>query len=229
MVQTLNPPAALAVAPARPAPRLLAAAGIAAGPFFLAAGLIQGLARDGFDFTRNALSQLSLGALGWIQITAFLITGLSVIGGAVAIRRALGESPGATWAPRLLGGFGASFLVAGVFRADPGAGFPPGAPADRVASLSAHGTVHMLSGTIGYLALCVAFLVLARHFAAHRRHGWALAVRLMPVAVLAGFAASGAAVAAFTIGAGLGLLGLSAVTARITLPSPLHSRGTTGR
>ncbi|MFJ9823789.1 DUF998 domain-containing protein [Streptomyces sp. NPDC101160] len=220
MSQTLNPPAALAAPPARPASRLLPAAGIAAGPLFLAAGLAQGLTRDGFDFTRNALSQLSLGDLGWIQVTAFLLTGPLVIAGAIAIRRALRDTPGGTWAPRLLAVFGASFLVAGVFRADPGAGFPAGAPEDRVASLSGHGTVHMLAGTVGYLALCAAFLVIGRHFAFRRQRGWALATRLLPVGVLAGFAASAATVAAFTAGAGLGLLGLSVVTARLVAATP---------
>ncbi|MFR9724018.1 DUF998 domain-containing protein [Streptomyces sp. MS19] len=204
--------------PVRPVPRGLAAAGVAAGPFFLVAGLVQGLARDGFDFGRNALSQLGLGALGWVQVAVFLLTGPLVAGGAVAVRRALGGGPGGTWGPRLIGAFGVSFVVAGVFRADPGAGFPAGAPEERVASLSAHGTVHMLAGMVGYLALCAAFLVLARHFAARRRRGWAFAARLLPAGVLAGVAASAATVAAFTAGAGLGLLGLSVLTARLTWP-----------
>lgn len=128
MSQTLTSPTALGMTPARPTPRLLTAAGIAAGPFFLLTGLAQGLTRHGFDFTHNALSQLSLGTLGWIQVTVFLLTGLLVTGGAIAIRRTLGDAPGGTWAPRLLDVFGASFLLAGVFRADPGAGFPAGAP-----------------------------------------------------------------------------------------------------
>ncbi|MFD5872146.1 DUF998 domain-containing protein [Streptomyces sp. NPDC060322] len=119
----------------------------------------------------------------------------------------------------MLCAFGASFLLVGVFPADPGAGFPAGAPEDRVTSLSAHGTVHMLSGTVGYLALCVAFLVLARHFAALRQRGWTFFARLTPVGVLAGFAASATTVVAFTAGAGLSLLGLSAVTARLTHPA----------
>ncbi|MER5637898.1 DUF998 domain-containing protein [Kitasatospora sp. NPDC002227] len=225
MSLTLNPSAATDATPSRAMPRFLPAAGIAAGPLFLAAGLAQGLTRDGFDFTRNALSQLSLGAYGWIQVTVFLLTGLLTIGGAIAVRRALHDAPGGTWAPRLIGAFGASFLLAGVFRADPGAGFPAGAPEDRVASLSAHGTVHMLSGTVGYLALCASFLVLARHFAARRQRGWALAARLLPVGVLAGFAASATTVAAFTAGAALGLLGLTAVTARLTRPAPQQPQG----
>ncbi|MFC8763357.1 DUF998 domain-containing protein [Streptomyces sp. NPDC057193] len=224
MSQTLNPRAALDMSPVRPVPPLLSAAGIAAGPIFLAVGVAQGLTRDGFGFTRNALSQLSLGTLGWIQVTAFLLTGLLVIGGAIAIRRTLGDAPGATWAPRLLGVFGASFLFAGAFRADPGAGFPAGTPEDRVTTLSAHGTVHMLSGTVGYLALCAAFLVLARHFAARGQRGWAVTCRLVPVGVLAGFAGSSVTVLAFTIGAGLGLLWLTAVSVRLLTAAPTTQR-----
>ncbi len=45
----------------RPTARWLTTGGVVAGPLFLAAGLAQGLTRDGFDFTRNAISQLALG------------------------------------------------------------------------------------------------------------------------------------------------------------------------
>ncbi|MFJ5933989.1 DUF998 domain-containing protein [Streptomyces sp. NPDC093071] len=203
--------------PAHPVPQLLSAAGVAAGPFFLTASLAQGLTRDGFDFTRNAFSQLSLGTLGWIQITVFLLTGLLIIGGAIALHQMLRDTPGGTWAPRLLAVFGASFLIAGLFSADPGAGFPAGAPEDRATSLSTHGTVHLLAGTVGYLALCAAFLVFARHFAASRQRRWALAARLLPAGVLAGFVASTITVMAFTAGAALGLLALSALISHLAL------------
>lgn len=45
--------------------------------------------------------------------------------------------------------------------------------------------------------------------------GWAVASRIEPVAVLAGFAGSAASVLAFTAGAGLGLLWPAALTARL--------------
>lgn len=205
---------------ARSPQRLLLGGGIAAGPLFLAAGLAQGLTREGFDFGRNALSQLSLGPLGWIQIGVFLLTGVLLIAGAVGVRHALRGAPGGVWAPRLIGVFGASFLVAGVFTADPGAGFPEGAPETAAPDMSLQGAVHMLGGMIGYLALCAALLVLARYFSGRGERRWALVCRLVPVAVLAGFAGSGVAVAAFTAGAGLGLLGLSAVLARLAVPPP---------
>ncbi|OLT24748.1 hypothetical protein BJF79_13210 [Actinomadura sp. CNU-125] len=190
---------------------------MAAGPLFLASGLVQGLTRDGFDFSRNALSQLALGDLGWIQTVTFLLTGALLIVGAVGTAR----TPHAgRWAPRLIGVFGASFLLAAVFQADAGAGFPAGTPDARTATLSAHGAVHLLSGMIGYIALIAAFLVLARRFAAQDARGWALATRLAAAGVLLGFAGSSFSVPAFTLGAGLGLVWLAALTVRLTSAPP---------
>ncbi|MFF8867711.1 DUF998 domain-containing protein [Streptomyces sp. NPDC015139] len=220
MTHTLTARATATPATAHSVPRLLLAGGITAGPLFLAAGLVQGLSRDGFDFTRNALSQLSLGGLGWIQVTAFLLTGALATAGAAGMRQVLRGAPGGTWAPRLIGVFGASFLVASFFPPDPGAGFPAGAPQAPPGTLSAHGALHMAAAMTGFLALCAASLVLARYFTARGERGWLLASRLVPAGVLAGFAASAASVAAFTAGAGLGLLWLSALTARLARPEP---------
>ncbi|WP_030796953.1 DUF998 domain-containing protein [Streptomyces sp. NRRL S-337] len=222
MTQAIDAPAAAAfVSARRPTTRALLAGGIAAGPLFLGAGAVQGLTRDGFDFTRNAISQLSLGDLGWIQVTSFLLTGALAIAGAAGIRRALAGAAGGRWAPRLIRVFGASFLLAAVFTADPGAGFPAGIPDAPAASLSGHGGLHMLSAMVGFLALCASFLMLARHFAARRQRGWALGSRLVPLGVLAGFAASSATVLAFTAAAALGLLWLTAITARLATAAPV--------
>ncbi|MFB4313913.1 DUF998 domain-containing protein [Actinomadura sp. 21ATH] len=222
MTHTIRPPAA-AVSPARtarPAARPLLGCAMAAGPLFLAVGVTQGLLRDGYDFTRNAISQLSLGDLGWIQETSFVLTGVLIIAGAAGVRRALDGGPGGTWAPRLIAVFGVSFLVSAVFPADPGAGFPPGAAEGPAASLSTSGAVHMLGGMVGYLALCAAFLVLARRFSVQGRRGWAAASRIVPVAVLAGFAGSAASVLIFFAGAALGLVWLTATTARLATAPP---------
>ncbi|MFD9409677.1 DUF998 domain-containing protein [Streptomyces sp. NPDC059989] len=192
---------------------------MAAGPLFLGAGIFQGFARDGFDFTRNAISQLALGAAGWIQTVNFLLAGALLIAGAAGLRRMLGGGAGGTWGPVLVGIFGVSFWAAAALPADAGAGFPVGTPDTTV--MSGHGAGHMAAGMVGYLALCAAFLVLARPLATRGCRSWAVASRLAPVAVLAGFMASAASVLAFTAGAGLGLVWLSAVTARLaTAPRP---------
>jgi hypothetical protein len=49
----------------------------------------QALTRDGFDLTRNAFSFLSLGDLGWIQITIFVVCGLLFV---VAVRHPAGAA-----------------------------------------------------------------------------------------------------------------------------------------
>ncbi|MFJ6793944.1 DUF998 domain-containing protein [Streptomyces sp. NPDC091268] len=214
---TSTPSASHHVAPVTRVPRTAVrpwlAGGIAAAPVFLAAGVAQGVARDGFDFSRNALSQLALGEVGWVQTVNFLLTGTMLVMGAVGLRRVLGGGPGGTWGPVLVGVFGASFWAAAAFPADAGAGFPAGAP--DATMMSGHGAVHMAAGMVGYLALCAAFVVLASALAARGHRRWTVASRLVPVAVLAGFAASAASVLAFTAGAGFGLLWLTAVTIRL--------------
>ncbi|MFJ4855691.1 MULTISPECIES: DUF998 domain-containing protein [unclassified Streptomyces] len=225
MTQTLNSPtiAAGSREAARPVSRWPLAGAVAAGPLFLGAGVAQGLAREGFGFTRNAISQLALGDLGWIQTVSFLLTGALLLTGAVGLRRVLRPGPGGTWGPVLIAVFGASFLAAAAFRADPGGGFPVGAP--ETGTMSAHGAGHMAAGGIGYLALSAAFVVLARPLAVRGHRGWALASRIAPVVVLTGFMASAASVLVFTLGAGFGLCWLAAVAIRLLTGASTDGRG----
>jgi hypothetical protein len=166
--------------------RILLACGAVAGPLYLAVALAQGLTREGFDFSRHAVSLLSNGELGWIQITNFLVAGLLVIAGAAGMRRALGGSQGGTWGPYLLGLYGLGLIGAGIFPADPASGFPPGTPA-RASELSVHGLLHFTSGGIGFLGLVAACFVSARRFAALRQGGWAVYSATTGVVFLAAF------------------------------------------
>jgi hypothetical protein len=122
--------------------------GVIAGPVFVLVSGIQALTRDGFDPTRHAWSLLSNGSLGWIQITNFVLTGLMIVALAVGLRRALPPGLGGTWAPRLIGAYGVGLVAAGVFRADPALGFPPGTPPDA-REVSWHGVVHFASAASG--------------------------------------------------------------------------------
>lgn len=152
--------------------RALLACGVAAGPLYLVVGLTQAFTRDGFDLRRHALSLLSNGDLGWIQIGNFLVSGLLVLACAVGLRRALRSGRGRTWGPRLVGCYGVGLVAAAVFRADPALGFPVGTPADANA-VSWHGLLHFVSATFGFLALIAACLVFARRFRAGGQRGWA--------------------------------------------------------
>lgn len=109
--------------------------------------------------------------------------------------RALGSGRGATWAPRLIAGYGLGLIGAGIFIADPMNGFPAGAPAGHPATVSLHGVLHLVAAGLGFLCLVAACVVMARRFAAERRRGWMAYSMLAGVAFLAAFAglASGSA------------------------------------
>jgi hypothetical protein len=56
--------------------RLLLLCGAIAGPFFIFIVLIQDYTRPGFDPRLDALSMLSLGDWGWVQIANFALAGM---------------------------------------------------------------------------------------------------------------------------------------------------------
>jgi Protein of unknown function (DUF998) len=180
--------------------RSLLGYGVIAGPVYVAVSLAQALTRDGFDLARHPWSLLSNGTYGWIQITNFLLTGAMVVAFAFGLRRALGTGRGATWAPRLVGGYGVGLICAGIFRADPALGFPAGTP-DGPGQVSWHGTLHLALGGVGFACLIAACFVIAGRFAAEERPGWAAYSRVTGVLFLGGFVgiASGSASAATTL------------------------------
>ncbi len=208
------------------ATRVLLACGVVAGPLYVAVGIIQMLIRDGFDIRRHALSLLSNGDLGWIQITNFLVTGLLVIAGAAGMRRVLRGSRGGTAGPLLIGVYGVGLIGAGFFRADPALDFPPGLPAGAYDTISWHGIMHFISGGIGFLALIAACFVLARRYAALRQRGWAaysVATGVLFFAAFFGIASGskGAGVSvAFAVAVVLGWAWISAMAARLRTELP---------
>lgn len=119
--------------------RNLLLAGVIAGPLHVVVGFIQAFSRSGFELAKHPLSLLSLGNLGWVQITNFVVAGLLFIASAVGMRRILRSGPGRAWGPWLIGIFGAGLIAGGVFVADPAFGFPPGTPEGAPATLSWHG------------------------------------------------------------------------------------------
>ena len=171
--------------------RSLLLGGVLAGPFYVLVGLIEILIRPGFDIRRHALSLMSNGDLGWIQIGNFVITGCLVIGAAVGVRRVQALGRAGTWAALLLGVYGLGLIGAGLFVADPMDGFPIGTPPGPPVSTSWHGPYHFMAGGIGFFALIAACVVLARRFATLQRPGWAtfsLATGVLFLAAFAGIA-----------------------------------------
>jgi hypothetical protein len=216
--------------PATRATKTLLSYGVLAGPLYVVVSLAQALTRDGFDLARHQWSLLGNGAYGWIQIANFIVTGLMLGALAAGARRALRPGRGATWAPRLVGAFGASMVAAGIFRADPALGFPAGTP-DGVARVSWHGMLHLASAGVGFTCLAAGCLVVAGRFAAEGDRGWAVYSRVTGVAFLAGFVvvATGAGAAwsnlTFVAAVVMVLAWTSALAARLYRRAGRHADG----
>jgi hypothetical protein len=147
----------------RPSPtdRLLFALA-AAGPVYVLVAAAQVATRDGFDIRRHAVSLLSNGSLGWIQIANFVLVGLLVVAGAVGLHRITTGGLGAVWIPRLLFGYGIGLVASGVFVADPADGFPPGTPAGVPDDISLSGILHLAWGGIAFALLIAACIAVGR-------------------------------------------------------------------
>ncbi|WP_216656959.1 DUF998 domain-containing protein [Brevibacterium sp. CT2-23B] len=170
--------------------------GVVAGPFYIAFGLILALTRDGFDLTRHSLSLLSLGEGGWLQILNFALTGIMVIVAGWGLLRAPTDRSRGTGIAVIIAG--AALVLAGVFRPDPVADFPPGAEATATTG----GILHLVMGAALFIGLTVAALILAGTFARRGERGRAALSRILGVVVVVAFLA-GAALSASPIGVGL--------------------------
>ena len=152
--------------------RRLLAAGIAAGPLFIGASIIQALTREGFEPTHHAISLLLLGGSGWIQLVNFVVTGVLAIALAAGAWRVLHASRGGTWGPVLIGAYGAFLIAAGLFAPDPAAGFPSETPEGVASTISGHAGLHSLAFFGLVLSVSAACFVLARRFRALRKRAW---------------------------------------------------------
>jgi hypothetical protein len=194
--------------------------GVLAGPVYVVVAALQALLRDGFDPTHHAVSQLVNGHLGWIQIANFIVTGLMTIAAAVGVGRALPPGARARWAAILLGGYGTCLVLAGLFRADPSDGFPPGTPAG-MATMTWHGTAHFVAAGIGFTCLVAAGFVIGASFARMRVPGWSWFSRLtatvfaLSFAALASGSGGAAAILVFTAAVVLSWAWLAAVSLKL--------------
>jgi hypothetical protein len=131
------------------------------GPFlFIGAFLIEGATRPGYNAWHHVISTLALGPQGWEQTANFLLGGTLVLAFALGLRRVLQPGVGSTWAPILLGIVGLCTIGLAFFPTDPAFGYPPGASS----ASTLHGTLHALLGTVMFVALLAACIILARRF-----------------------------------------------------------------
>jgi hypothetical membrane protein len=181
VTETTHPRTARPAAHRTPARRLVAA-GVVAGPVYVLTWLVQAAVRDGFDLTRHAASVLANGPGGWVQVANFLVTGALTASAGIGLARV---DPGQRWVGRGLVGYGVGLVLSGLFRADPGAGFPPGAPGTTVVSW--HGILHLVLGSLGFVGFVVATLAAGRLSRRREERGWHLGSLTTGVVFLAAF------------------------------------------
>jgi hypothetical protein len=144
--------------------------GIAAGPVFTLAWLVQGATRANYDPLRYPISSLSIGDAGWMQIATFIVTGLLTLAFGIGLWRLLRPS-GAVWGPVLVGLIGIGLMGAGLFVTDPLNGYPSGTSLLPTARTT-HGILHDLFGVPVFLGLPITSAVCARYFARTGQRGW---------------------------------------------------------
>jgi hypothetical protein len=152
--------------------RLLLICGIIAGPLFTVSWFVQGLTRPGYDPMRYAISSLSVGEFGWLQITTFIITGLLFVAFSIELRRALQGPSGTIWGPLLIGLLGIGLIGSGVFVTDPLNGYPSGTPIIPTEHTTP-GILHDLFGVPVFLGLPITCIVFARFFKRQNESHWA--------------------------------------------------------
>jgi hypothetical protein len=168
--------------------RALLACGAVAGPVYVTVAMAQALTRDGFDLARHRFTALTAGDLGWIHKSNMLLVGVLTVLFAVGAAHVLRTGRGAVWGPRLLGLFGVAYVIGGALTADPVAGFPPGA-ASEMAQTTWQGAAQNASRGASTVLPIATSVVIARHFAATERRGWAWFYGLYGAAVPVVFAA----------------------------------------
>lgn len=169
--------------------KLMLTGGIIAGPIYIIVGFAQILTREGFDMTRHPLSMLSLGDLGWIQSTNFIVTGFLVLLTAIALRRLDGTEKRLRRGAFFLGLYAVCVLSAGIFATDPSLGFPPGTPNVYPETFSWHGLIHFIVGQVAFISIIVASFIYGKYFAVNQERKWATFSRLTGSIYLVGIIA----------------------------------------
>jgi len=166
--------------------RLLLICGAMAGPLFTLIWFITGLARANYHPMRHPISSLSIGEFGWTQVASFTTTGLLSLALAFGLRSALAARGGSKWAVIWIAAVGIGLIGAGLFVADPMNGYPLGTP-PLLMQPTVVGRLHRLFSALVFFGLPGAGFTLARLFARHGEHTWAIYSRYSAIAFLAMF------------------------------------------
>lgn len=168
--------------------------GVVAGPFYIIFGLILALTRPGFDLTRDALSLLLIGDLGWLQWLNLVLAGLMTIVAAIGLLRTPEWS---RTAAALVGLYGLCLGLSAIFPPDATESFPPGAGGGE---FTTPGLLHFAFGGLAFLSIGVAAIIAGSWLSSRRTDPtWS---RVAGMVIIVAFIAGGA-LSAYPGGVGL--------------------------
>jgi hypothetical protein len=130
-----------------------------AGVASLVLTTIQGAVRPEYDPWQQAVSALSLGPGGWLQMLNLIGFGAAVLTTVPAWRRVLAGGRGETVYPLVTALLGAGFVAVGVLPQDPAPGYDPAGLALKAPTL--HGLAHLAIAGIAALSSVVGLFVIA--------------------------------------------------------------------
>lgn len=154
--------------------RALLLAGVVAGLLFFAIPTVAIFRRPGFDIERHAISMLSLGEGGWIMKAVFILCGILILLCARGIHLQAGPGWTGFLAALLIGGYGAGLILAGIFDAPAGHGFPPGTPQDQEPVMTIGPILHSVAFMVAFGSLIASCFVFALFFAQAQQLVWAV-------------------------------------------------------
>ena len=163
---------------------------LGAATVFLAVTTVQGALRPEFDAWHQAVSALSLGPGGWIQMINLSVFGLVIASTAPVWRRVLAGGVGATSYPALTLVVGISFVLVGLIRQDPAPGYDPDGLA--LSAPTTLGLLHLAIAGVAALSSVIGLFVMAKRLSGDRAWaGWPLYSRVTAVLVVACIAVYG--------------------------------------
>ena len=121
--------------------------------YFFAAVTAEELLRPFYDPVQRTISELAVGPFGFLQTSAFVALGLSLLALQHALYRRLRHTMASSVALALIGLCGLLSFAAAAFPTDL-----------KGAVATAAGTVHELAASIGYAGLIIAMILLSLHF-----------------------------------------------------------------
>lgn len=182
---------------ARVPTRTLLLGGIAGPVLFVAAFLVEGATRPGYDPIHHNVSLLSLGDGGWIQVATFILSGCLIAAFGLGLTRTQSRQLGGRWIAGLVVAVGVAFVWSGIFATDPAQGYPPGSQGPAPGALIGvpsnptwHALLHFVGSIVTFVGLALAGILTARRGIRWRgpaARAWTICSALTAAIVLGGW------------------------------------------